>query len=68
MSNVLKALMDKVDILKEQMSNPQKPKQKEQRLDKIEQNIQGLSTTTKSVTFIMGIPEGEERKEKKYLK
>lgn len=39
--------MDKVDILKEQMSNPQKPKQKEQRLDKIEQNIQGFSTTQK---------------------
>ena len=49
MSNVLRAVMSKVNSMQEQMSNPQKTKQREGGLDKTEQSIQGLRTATKSV-------------------
>lgn len=42
MSNVLRAVMNKVDSVEEQMSNPQKAKPRKGRLNKTEQSIQGL--------------------------
>lgn len=63
MSNVLRAVMSKVNSVQEQMSNSQKTKQREGGLDKTERSIQGLRTTAKSVMCAQW--EGEDRKEQK---
>ena len=61
MSNVLRAVMSKVNSVQEQMSNPQKTKPREVGLDKTGLSIQGLRTATKSVMCAQW--EGEDRKE-----
>lgn len=63
MSNVLRAVMSKVNSVQQQMSNPQKTKQREGGLDKTERSIQGLRTTAKSVMCAQW--GGEDRKEQK---
>ena len=63
MSNVLRAVMNQVYSVQEQMSNPQKTKPRKGRLNKTEQSIQGLRATTKNVMYALW--EGEERKEQK---
>lgn len=63
MSNVLRAVMSKVNSVQEQMSNSQNTKQREGGLDKTERSIQGLRTTAKSVMCAQW--EGEDRKEQK---
>ena len=65
MSNVLRAVMSKVNSMQEQMSNPQKTKQREGGLDKTERSIQGLRTATKSVMCAQW--EGEDGKEQRCI-
>ena len=61
MSNVLRAVMNKVDSMQEQILKKTKPRKG--RRNKTEQSIQGLRTTTKSGMYALW--EGEERKEQR---